>query len=198
MQVAGHSFVGLLDGAPDAMVCVDGGGRIVLVNAQAERLFGYRREDLVGQLVEILVPDTARTSHRGHRGRYLGNLKPQPMDARMELSGRRRDGSTFPAEISLSAIDTDEDGLLVIAAVRDVTERLELRAAREQLRNQAEKDKLKQQLAQSRRLESLGRLAGGVAHDFNKPARRHLELRRVRWRRGGQGCLAGRLAVSPP
>lgn len=167
MQVAGHSFVGLLEGAPDAMVCVDRGGRIALVNAQAERLFGYRREELVGQLVEMLVPDTARARHPGHRGRYMGNPKPRPMGARMELSGRRRDGSMFPAEISLSAIDTDDDGLLVIAAVRDVTEHLELRAAREQLRNQAERDKLEAQLEQSHRLESLGQLAGGVAHDFN-------------------------------
>jgi PAS domain S-box-containing protein len=168
VQVAGHSFVGLLEGAPDAMVCVDRGGRIALVNAQAERLFGYRREELVGQLVEMLVPDAARPSHPGHRSRYMDNPKPRPMGARMELFGRRRDGTTFPAEISLSAIETDDDnGLLVIAAVRDVTEQLELRAAHEWLRNQAERDKLEAQLAQSHRLESLGQLAGGVAHDFN-------------------------------
>ncbi len=170
MRAAGWSLVRrLLEGAPDAMVCVDRGGRIALVNAQAERLFGYGREELVGQLVEMLVPDTARARHPGHRGRYLDNPMPRPMGARMELSGRRRDGTTFPAEISLSAIETDDDdnGLLVIAAVRDVTEQLELRAAREWLRNQAERDKLEQQLEQSHRLESLGQLAGGVAHDFN-------------------------------
>ncbi len=166
MQVADHSFVGLLEGAPDAMVCVDRSGRIVLVNAQAERMFGYRRSELADQQVEMLVPDAARAAHPAHRTGYMADPQPRPMGARMELSGRRRDGSTFPAEISLSAIDTD-DGLLVIAAVRDVTERLELRAERERLRSQADRDRLERQLQQSQRLESLGQLAGGVAHDFN-------------------------------
>jgi PAS domain S-box-containing protein len=166
MQVADHLFVGLLEGAPDAMVCVDRDGWIALVNAQAERLFGYPRDELVGQPVELLVPDAAKTAHQAHRARYTADPQPRPMSARMELAARRRDGSTFPAEISLSAIKTD-DGILVTAAVRDVTERLELRAERERLRSQAERDKLERQLQQSQRLETLGQLAGGVAHDFN-------------------------------
>jgi PAS domain S-box-containing protein len=158
--------VGLLEGAPDAMVCVDRSGRIALVNAQAERLFGYQRDELAGQPVEILVPEMARQAHRAHRDRYVADPQPRTMGSGTELSARRRDGSTFPAEISLSAIETD-DGRLVIAAVRDVTERLELRAERERLRSQAGRDKLDRQLQESRRLESLGQLAGGVAHDFN-------------------------------
>lgn len=157
VQVADNSFGGLLEGAPDAMVCVDRRGRIALVNAQTERLFGYQRDELVGEPAEILVPEMARKAHRAHRERYAADPKPRAMGSGMELSARRRDGSTFPTEISLSAIDTD-DGLLVIAAVRDVTERLELRA---------ERDKLERQLQQSQQLESLGQLAGGVAHDFN-------------------------------
>ena len=104
------------------MVCVDAGGRIALVNAQTERLFGYRREELVGQPVEMLVPDAVRDIHRGHLAGYVADPQPRPMGAGMELAGRRRDGTTFPAEISLSAIDT-EDGILVSAAVRDVTQR---------------------------------------------------------------------------
>src|SRR6266705_4865862 len=121
-HLADHRFAGLLEAAPDAMVCVADGGRIALVNAQTERLFGYGRGELVGQPVEMLVPDGVRDAHPGHRAGYMTDPRPRPMGAGMELSGRRRDGSTFPAEISLSAIDTDQ-GILVTAAVRDVTER---------------------------------------------------------------------------
>ena len=123
----------LLEAAPDAVVCVAGDGRIALVNAQAERLFGYRREELAGQPVEILVPDAVRAAHPAHRAAYVADPRLRPMGIGVELAGRRRDGSTFPAEISLSSIDADE-GVLVMAAVRNVTERLELQAERERLR----------------------------------------------------------------
>jgi PAS domain S-box-containing protein len=165
-QRADARFRELLEAAPDAEVCVDAGGQIVLVNAQTERLFGYRREELAGQPVEILVPDAIKAGHPAHRAGYLADPQPRQMGEGLELAGRRRDGSTFPAEISLSAIETDE-GILVMAAVRDVTERRELQAERERLKTQAERDRLERQLHQSQRLESLGQLAGGVAHDFN-------------------------------
>ncbi len=107
-------------------------GRITLVNAQTERLFGYRREELEGQLVEMLVPEAARAVHPQRRAGYIADPVPRPMGAGMQLTGRRRDGSTFPAEISLSAIDTG-DGPLVMAAVRDVTERRDASATAAQL-----------------------------------------------------------------
>jgi PAS domain S-box-containing protein len=113
-------FVALLEAAPDAMVCIAADGRVVLVNAHAERLFGYQREELIGQPVEILVPETARVIHRAHRAGYVADPRHRPMGAGLPLAGRRRDASTFPAEISLSAIDTDE-GILVTVAIRDVT-----------------------------------------------------------------------------
>ena len=165
-QLADDMLRALLDAAPDAMVCVAADGRIALVNAQAEKLFGYRRQDLAGQPVELLVPDAARAAHPRHRAGYIADPKPRPMGTGMELAARRRDGSTFPAEISLSAIDTDE-GILVTTAVRDVTSRLKDQAERERLKAEAEREKLGRKLQQSQRLESLGELAGGVAHDFN-------------------------------
>ncbi|HET7504752.1 MAG TPA: PAS domain S-box protein [Kofleriaceae bacterium] len=121
-RAAESRFRGLLEAAPDAMVIVAATGRIMLINSQTERLFGYDRDELVGQPVELLVPERFRAQHPEHRQGYFRESRARPMGADLDLFGRRKDGSEFPAEISLSPMDA-EDGRLVIAAIRDITER---------------------------------------------------------------------------
>jgi PAS domain S-box-containing protein len=115
-------FRGLLEAAPDSMVIVRKDGRIALVNGQTESLFGYGRDELIGQPIEILVPERYRSAHPAHRDGYIGDPKARPMGAGLELFARRKDGTEFPAEISLSPLQTAE-GQLVTAAIRDITNR---------------------------------------------------------------------------
>jgi PAS domain S-box-containing protein len=118
----------LFDAAPDGLVVVEHDGVIVLVNSQVETIFGYRRQELLGQSIEILIPEQLRHAHVQHRAQYLAAPRKRPMGEQLTLFGRRKDGSQFPVEISLSPIEI-EGRLLVMAIIRDVTTRKQLELA---------------------------------------------------------------------
>ena len=122
IRAAEAKFRGLLESAPDACVIVNTDGRIVLVNFQTEKMFGYKRDELIGEPVETLMPERFRKAHVGHRARYSSERSTRPVGTSQELAGQRKDGSEFPVDISLSSMET-EDGVLVTSIIRDVSER---------------------------------------------------------------------------
>lgn len=119
---ADQKFRALLEAAPDAMIIAGPDGRIALVNAQAERLFGYARNELLGEPVERLIPERFSRAHVGFRQKYVRDPRARGMGADLDLFARRKDGSEFPVEISLSPLET-EDGLLISSAIRDISQR---------------------------------------------------------------------------
>jgi PAS domain S-box-containing protein len=153
------SFGSLLEAAPDAIVVATSEGRIVVVNLQTEKIFGYRRDELLGQDVELLVPDRFRGRHPEHRRSFASEGRIRPMGIGLGLFGQRKDGSEFPVEISLSPLRTDQ-GVLICSVIRDITSRKELEAQLEASRAQ---------IVSSARLSALGMMAGGVAHEINNP-----------------------------
>ncbi len=121
-------FRDLLESTPDAIIMANESGRIVLANSQAEALFGYERGELLGQLVELLLPSRYRGGHVTHRSGYFGQPRTRSMGAGLDLYGLRKDGTELPVEISLSPLQTDE-GMLVMSAIRDTTDRKRIERA---------------------------------------------------------------------
>ena len=115
-------FRQVVEAAPNAMVMIDPAGKIVMVNTQAERVFGYSRAELVGAPVEMLVPERFRSHHPELRRTFFADPRPRPMGAGRDLYGLKKDGSKFPVEIGLNPIETDQ-GTMVLSAIVDITER---------------------------------------------------------------------------
>lgn len=159
-QQAERKFRGLLEAAPDAMVVANAEGRITFVNSQTATLFDYAPAELVGQPLEILIPESAHHRHRQHRERYSSAPSFRPMGSSgPDLRGRRRDGSEFPVEISLSPLESEE-GLLITAAIRDITER-------ERAKKQLQEAGLRLQSLSNRVLEAQEEERRRIAHELH-------------------------------
>ncbi len=146
-----------VESAPSGLLMTDAEGRIVLVNREIERMFGYAREELLGQPVERLVPARSQGAHPSYRAGFRNDPRVRAMGAGRDLFGLRKDGSEVPVEIGLTPVATEE-GIFVLGAVVDISARKRL---------EEEQRALSERLRQSQKMEAIGTLAGGIAHDFN-------------------------------
>jgi len=152
-----ETVLALFENAAQAILWIDASGKILAFNAMAERIFGYPREEIVGRSLEVLMPEKIAGNHEQHRRHYFESPRSRPMGLGMDLVARRKDGSEFPVEISLSHVPT-ANGTVAVAFVNDVSERR---------RSESERQKLERTLEHATKMEAVGRLAGGIAHDFN-------------------------------
>jgi PAS domain S-box-containing protein len=175
----------LVEAAPNAMIMVNRAGEIVMVNAQTERVFGYSRAELLGRAVEMLVPPRFLGHHAGLREEFTVDPQARPMGAGRDLFGLRKDGSEFPVEIGLNPITTDE-GLMVLSAIVDISERKAAEAALRQSQERAQT--LHAELLHMSRLSAMGQMGAMVAHELNQPLtaiRNYMEAASALLGRGG-------------
>lgn len=153
-------FRGLLESAPDAIVIVDGQGRISLLNRQLALIFGYTPDELLGRPIEVLLPERFRERHLQHREQFAEQPSTRPMGTALDLYALRKNGEEFPVEVSLSPLGEGSD-LLVTAVIRDVSVRK---------RHEADERRLHTlQLAEAEHLATLGEIAAGLAHEIRNP-----------------------------
>jgi two-component system sensor kinase FixL len=168
MEEAERRFRLVVEAAPNAMVMVNPAGEIVLVNVQAERIFGYSRAELLGQPIEMLVPERFHGHHPELRTAFFADPRPRPMGAGRDLFGLRKDGSEFPIEIGLNPIETDE-GLMVLSAIVDITQR---KAAEQALRDREHRLRSLAAIVESSDDAIISSRLDGIVTSWNKAAER--------------------------
>jgi hypothetical protein len=168
----------ILEAIPDALVAVTQQGVIIQVNAQTEAMFGYTRDELIGQTIEMLVPERQRVQHHQHRQQFHAKPKIRRMGSGLDLHGRRRDGTEFPVEISLSPVAAG-NGMIVLSAIRDISDRKrieeELRRANEELERRKSRELRDSQnrlalIVDSSQDAIIGKNLDGIITHWNKGA----------------------------